>query len=231
MKNRLLICLSLLAIWSCSDNNADNSHVSEASATKDMAIAQPDTSEMSVHARFPFGCADLTKLTYPKYWEGDSKNDGQLKSPGGKGFDDITQCFAAIHRVKPIPSPDYERLEVMKIGDHFEGANNLDTVLLHSTDSCRYRLPDIGIYECYYSYARYGNLLLLDPNTKNGKLLPIYADDVGGESHTMLRYFFIDHNAITIYEGWCYDDGCSLDEKWKITIRQDGEIHINLIRK
>ena len=92
-------------------------------------------------------------------------------------------------------------------------------------------MPNIGIYECYYSYERYGNLLLLDPKTKNGKLLNIYADDIGGDSHTILRYFFIDKNVINIYEGSCYDDGCNLDEKFKIIINQDGEININQMQK
>jgi len=51
-----------------------------------------------------------------------------------------------------------------------------------STDSCRYRLTNMGIYECYYSNSRYGNLLLLDPKTNKGKLLNIYANDPPGEA-------------------------------------------------
>ena len=119
----------------------------------------------------------------------------------------------------------------MEINDIFKNTNNLDTVMQISIDNCRYRLPNIGIYECYYSYQRYGNLILLDPKTNEGKLLNIYANDLGGDSHTTLRYFYIDKNEIHIFEGICYDDGCSLDEKIKIIINQDGEININQMRK
>ncbi len=209
----------------------DNSNSVDTSATKDNLIALPDTSTIKINANFPFGCADLTKFKYPKHWEADLKNYGQLKKPSGKEFDDIGQCFAAINLVKTIKSPKFQSLELIKIGDNYKGAYNIDTLLLKSIDSCKYRLPNIGIYECYYSYERYGNLLLLDPKTKNGKLLNIYADDIGGDSHTILRYFFIDKNVINIYEGSCYDDGCNLDEKFKIIINQDEEINISQVEK
>ena len=119
----------------------------------------------------------------------------------------------------------------MEIGDIFKKANNVDTVMQISIDNCRYRLPNIGIYECYYSFQRYGNLILLDPKTKEGKLLNIYADDLGGDSHTKLRSFYIDKNEIRIFEGTCYDDGCNLDEKFKIIINSDGRININSFKK
>ncbi len=231
MKNLLLIFIYCFTIWSCSNRSVDNSNSVDTSATKDNLIALPDTSTIKINANFPFGCVDLTKFKYPKRWEGDLKNYGQLKKPSGKEFDDIGQCFAAINLVKTIKSPKFQSLEVIKIGDNYKGAFNIDTLLQKSIDSCKYRLPNIGIYECYYSYERYGNLLLLDPKTKNGKLLNIYADDIGGDSHTILRYFFIDKNVINIYEGSCYDDGCNLDEKYKIIINQNEEINISKVQK
>ena len=231
MKNLLLIFISCSTIWSCSNKTLDNSNSIDTSATKDNLIAQHDTSKIKINANFLFGCADLTIYKYPKHWEGDLENYGQLKKPSGKEFDDIGQCFAAINLAKTIKLPKFQSLEVLKIGDNYKGAYNIDTLLQKSIDSCKYRLPNIGIYECYYSYERYGNLLLLDPKTKNGKLLNIYADDIGGDSHTILRYFFIDKNVINIYEGSCYDDGCNLDEKFKIIINQDGEININQMQK
>jgi hypothetical protein len=73
--------------------------------------------------------------------------------------------------------------------------------------------------------------MLLDPKTNNGKLLNIYANDLGGDSHTILRYFFIDKNTINIYEAYYYDDGCSMDETFKIVVNSGGEIKINQIKK
>lgn len=227
MKNLLLLFLSCLTIWSCTNRTAAQSDSADTRATKNNLIAPPDTSKIRINANFPFGCADLTQFKYPKHWEGDLENYGQLKKTAGKEFDSIGQCFAAINSVKTIKSPKFRSLEVLKIGNNYKGAYNIDTLLQKSTDSCKYRLPDIGIYECYYSYERYGNLLLLDPKTKNGKLLNIYADDIAGDAHTIIRYFFIDKNVINIYEGSCYDDGCSLDAKFKIMIHQSGEVNIN----
>jgi len=231
MNKPLLIFLSCSTIWSCSNWTADNSNSVDTSATKGNLVSQSVTNKIKINANFPFGCADLTKFKYPKHWEGDLENYGQLKKPSGKEFYEIGQCFAAINLAKTIQSPKFQSLEVLKIGDSYTGAYNIDTLVQKSIDSCKYRLPNIAIYECYYSYERYGNLLLLDPKTKNGKVLNIYADDIAGDSHTILRYFLIDKNVITIYEGSCYDDGCNLEEKFKIIINQDGRVNINPMQK
>lgn len=238
MKHLLLLIFSL-TIWSCSNKTVDNSNSVDTSATKDSLIAQTDINKIQINANFPFGCTDLTKLKYPKYWEGDLVNYGQLKKPKGKEFDDIGQCFDAINLAKTITPPMLKALKLLKIGDNFKDAYYLDTILQKSIDSCRYRLPNIGIYECYYSYQQnrkpnsfglYGNLLLLDPKTKNGKLLNIYSQ-LSGDSHIKLRYFFIDKNIINIYEGSCYDDGISLNETFKIIVNPEGEISIDQIKK
>lgn len=231
MKNLLLILLSCLTIWSCSNRTADNSNSVDTSTTKDNLISQTDTSRIQINANFPFGCADLTKFKYPKHWEGDLENYGHRKKTNGQEFENIEKCFDAINLAKTIKSPRPQSMELLEIGDNFKTANNLDTLMQRSTDSCRYRLPNIGTYECYYSYAHYGNLMLLDPKTNKGKLLNIYANDLGGDSHTILRYFFIDKNGINIYEAYYYDDGCSLDETFKIVVNTDGEIIINQIKK
>ena len=231
MKNFLLIFLSCSTIWSCSNRTDDNSISTDSSTTKDNLISQTDTSRIQINANFPFGCADLTKFKYPKKWEGDLENYGHLKIPNGQEFEDIGKCFNNINSAKTIKSPKPQKVELLEIGDIFKYANNMDTSMQISIDSCRYRLPNIGIYECYYSYQRYGNLILLDPKTNEGKLLNIYADDLGGDSHTILRYFYIDKNEIRIYEATCYDDGCSLNEKYKIIINSDGRININTLKK
>lgn len=231
MRDLLLIFLSCLTIWSCSDRTAELLNSADTSATKGILIAPLDTGKIKINANFPFGCAELTKFKYPKHWEGDLEYYGQLKKPGGKEFDDIGQCFAAINLAKTIEPPQVQSLQVLKIGNNYKGAYNIDSLLQKSIDSCKYRLPNIGIYECYYSYDRYGNFLLLDPKTKKGKLLNIYNNDIGGDSHTILRYFFIDKNVINIYEGSCYDDGCNLDEKFKIIINKEGELSISQIQK
>jgi hypothetical protein len=231
MKNIFLIIIFCSTCWSCYNQTNDNPISTDNTKTNDNLVGQRDIEKTQINANFPFGCADLTRLKYPKHWEGDLENYGHLKKSNGQEFENIRQCFNAINLAKTIKLPRPQSLELLEMGDNFINANNLDTFMQKSIDSCRYRLPNIGMYECYYSYLRYGNLLLLDPLTNKGKLLNIYADDLGGDSHTILRYFFIDKNAINIYEAFYYDDGCSLDQTFKIIVNTDGEIKINQLKK
>lgn len=231
MRNLTITIIACLTTWSCSNQTADNSITADGSTLKDNLIEQANTTIIQINTNFPFGCAELTKFKYPKHWEGDPENYGHLKKPYGQEFDHIGQCFDAINFAKTIKSPKPQTLEILEIGDNFKQAHNLDTSMQRSIDSCRYRLPNIGIYECYYAYLHYGNLLLLDPVTKNGKLLNIYANDLGGDSHTILRYFFIDKNIIQIYEAYYYDEGCSMYEAYNIIVHTDGEIEINQLKK
>lgn len=230
MKNLLLILITSLTIWSCFNFTSNNTNLA-ATTSKDYLTEQNDTSIIQINGSFPFGCAELTKFKYPKRWEGDLENYGQLKKNNAQEFEKIGACFDAINMSKIIKSPHTQSIELIEIGDNFKNAFNLDTLMQISIDSCRYRLPNMGIYECYYSYSRYGNLLLLDPKTNEGKLLNIYANDLGGDSHTILRYFYIDKNTINIYEAYCYDDGCSIYETFKIVVKKDGEIKINQLNK
>jgi len=230
MKNILLVLVSS-TIWSCANRTSDHSILADASTTKDNLIEQTDSAKILTNANFPFGCADLKNFEYPKHWEGDLEHYGHLKKPNGQEFESIGKCFNVINSAKTILSPRPRKVELLEIGNVFRSADNLDTLMQKSIDSCRYRLPDIGIYECYYSYQHYGNLILFDPKTNEGKLLNIYADDLGGDSHTILRYFYMNKNELSIYEAACYDDGCILDEKYKIIIHSDGRININTIDK
>ncbi|MEX1189699.1 MAG: hypothetical protein WED33_10610 [Bacteroidia bacterium] len=231
MKNLLLLLISCSTIWSCSNQTPNNPISADTSATKDNLIGQTDTAKAQINANFPFGCADLKKFKYPKHWEGDLENYGHLKKPKGQEFESIGKCFNAINSGKTIKSPRPQKVELLEIGDIFKNANNLDALMRISFDSCRYRLPNIGIYECYYSYQGYGNLILLNLKTNEGKLLNIYGDDLLGDPHTKMRYFYIDKNEISIYEASYYDDGCSLDEKYKISINSDGVINISTLNK
>jgi hypothetical protein len=220
-----------MAIGSCTHQSSQHSNTTDTFENFSSLNLQSDTASIPLNINFPFGCTELTKLKYPEHWEGDLNHYGHLKKPGGQEFEDIKNCFMAINAAKTISAPSTKKLTLLKLGELFENANNLDTAMQLSIDSCRYRLPNLGNYECYYCYQRYGNLLLLEPKTMEGKVLNIYADDLGGDSHTNLRYFYIDKNGIRIFEAAWYDDGCFLDEKFKISIDSDGSIKINLVKK
>ena len=57
--------------------------------------------------------------------------------------------------------------------------------------------------------------------------MSICANDPDGESQTLLRYFFIENRIIHIYDAYCYDDGCSLDETFRVVVKPGGEVEVD----
>lgn len=233
MKNILLLLIYCSFNWYCSDKAAEDSDLIDRPATKDYAIVLPDTNEIKINADFPFGFADLPKYKYPQHWEGDMINYGQLKKPEGKEFEDCGLYFNKINSAKTIKAPKLGEIEPLNIADKNLSNFYFDSLASVSTDICKYRLHNMGPYECYYyvensktySYGVYGNLLLVEPETRNGKVLNLYFG-IGGDQHVGHRYFFIDQDSINLYEGSCFDDGCDLIETYTVSIHRDGKITI-----
>ncbi len=256
MKNLLFILITCATIWSCSNPTDHNSNSEDTTAINNQTILIDtskiktsdnsnladtlsainntiliDPTKTEINTAFPFGCIDLTKYKYPKHWKGHEEG---LEQPQGKEFEDIGVCFQKINSGKSIGSLKTNKLEVLQIGNRYKDYY-YDTLTARSTENCRYRLPDIGSYECFYfynesnaprgGYGVYGNLLLFDPTTQNGKLINIFYE-YGGDQNIKNRYFMAYKDSINIYEGSCYDDGCSLTQTYRINISQTGEIDI-----
>lgn len=233
MKEYLIILIAISTIFSCSNKNAENSGSKDNPVAKGSFEEPIRTDEIQINTKIPFGCPNLTT----KYWEADPENYGRLKQPEEKEFNEIGECFARINNVNTLQlKPEIVETKHIKIGRDFKNTIYYDTVAQQNIDSLKYRLPDIGNYQCYYffgksinMYGDYGNLLLLDPKLKKGKTLNIYYE-VGGDQHVNFRYFYLDGDTIRIYEGSCYDDGCSLTEKFTVEIKTDGQISINELK-
>ena len=231
MKNFIFTFAFSIIILSCTNKKTEN-HAAKISQQKVI-----DSSKIEFNTKFPFGCIQLKELKYPKTWESKDGTDGILKQPEGKEFEEIGKSFQSINLTKTISQPKVKELQVVKIGDDFKDSWSLNYLLQKSIENCKYHLPSIGIYECYYSfvedtekYGAYGNLLLVDSKTKISKVLTIYFEG-SGDSSTLYRYFLIDKNVINIYEGSCYDDGCNLDKKFEITINTKGEINVSEMKR
>lgn len=225
----LLMCFSCITYYSCSNQNTTNLDSRDTSVNADVFTSPIDTDEIKMTAPFPFGCSDLKKWKYPISWKSNVQNDGQFSKNSELQFQRIYSCFDSINGAKVIEKPNFDKIELLELGETFRTALNLDTLMQRSIDSCRYRLPNMGIYECYYSYSGYGNLFLLNPKTKEGKLLNIYANDLAFEGSTVVRFFYIEKNEISIYHTYCYDDGCKINESLKIVVAENGEIHVDQI--
>lgn len=185
------------------------------------------------HINLPFGCAGLNNLTYPMHWEADPENYGHLKQPADKTFDEVYTCFETLNNQPTLDTIlTIHNLQYVNIGSAINNITYIDTLAQRNIDSLKYRLPNVRNYQCYYyytesttQYGKYGNILLLDNTTHNGKVLNIY-NEIGGDQNVSYRYFYLTNESLIIYEGACYDDGCSLNKKWKILISEDGEINI-----
>ena len=153
-----------------------------------------------------------------------------LEQPKGKEFENLGKYFAQLHAAAPVSMVQVNQIDVIRIGEEAK-EQGFDASAIQSMEHCLYQLPKMGIYDYYYFYAQtktkplgnYGNLLLLDPVTKNGKLLNIYFE-YGGEQHVKYRYFLIEDQTIRLYEGACYDDGCGLKEAFHMRIQADGGV-------
>jgi len=233
MKKLLIIFTFLSTISSCSNKAVDNSSSKDTPVTKDILTEPIGTSEIQINTSVPFGCSNLTT----KHWEADPKRYGRLKQPEEKEFEAIGECYASINKANTQQlKPEIIETKHIKIGVDFKNTVYFDTIAQQNIDSLKYRLPDIGNYQCYYffeqsknMYGDYGTLLLLDPKLKTGKTLNIYYE-VGGDQHVNFRYFFIDSETIKIYEGSCYDDGCGLTENFTVNIKAEGKIIITELK-
>jgi hypothetical protein len=120
----------------------------------------------------------------------------------------------------------------------------------HYDTDFKYRLPNLGPYECYYQYhtdslasliktkddTRYqgfGNLVLIDTLTRNAKILNIYSSFEYGEEGGghYYRYFFIDKEYnIDIFSIEKAEDSQSIRKVQRIKARGDGTISFKNIK-
>lgn len=195
------------------------------------------TAEIDVNTEYPFGSIQLSSIKYPHHWDEDRDNYGRLKSPEGQELADISTHLSGLHNAPTITGPIVESIEFLNLNEQYKNDSYyFDTIAVKSMDSCLYRLPDFGKYECYYyrqhskknTYGVYGSLLLLDPTTRLGKLLTLYFE-YGGDQHVNLRYYLIANDTIRLYDGSAYDDGTSLKESYRISVQETGNFEIKEI--
>ena len=230
---RTYIYVIAILFASCSNSNTSTEIYSNQDSIRQIPIQEIDTGNISINATLPFGSLALTKIKYPHYWAEDYEHYERSKSPEAKELENISTELSKINIAAVIYPPKIDSIEYIDLNKSHSDYYYFDTIAVKTLDSCLYRLPNIGIYQCFYfrantikiSYGVYGNLLLLNPKTKIGKALTIYFE-YGGDQNVSLRYFCIDKDAIKIYEGSCYDDGTRMNQTFTITIDPSGAINI-----
>lgn len=179
----------------------------------------------------PFGCDILVNHKFPKWRKEDISNENTL--PHEKEFQAVSLCFNQMNSSGQLTAiPFIKKIEKIEFGNR-QGCNCIDSIY---PTQFRYQLPNMGPYMCYYLYdskgacgncMEYGRLLLYDFKSQKAKILNIFME-IGGDQNVSYRQFYIEKDkTIRIFEGACYDDGCSLLEKCQIEILDDGQVQIN----
>jgi hypothetical protein len=208
-----------------------------------IVLALTNDCKSQVVQGYPFGCSILITHKFPEHWEASDEANDTIKKPHEADFFHTSAWYERMAWIKPLPVPPIEKTEIIKIGE--STACSCTNVL--AADSCRYRLSNIGMYQCYYvsddvygnpafekscpdnSCLVYGNLVLYDPSTRTAKTILIYYEGGSGTgtNGTPYRYFYITkEKIIELYEGSCNDAGCDMQNKYSIRVLENGEIEI-----
>ena len=235
MSKLISIILFCFLFAACSNNTSPSmNQISDSTS-----VYKPDSvSKQAVS----FGDSILTTFIYPKKWDPDPKNYGRLLKSQENEFNSIAAFYANLMKGINITLPPIKRIEHVNIGEE-KYCTCTDSIPM---DSCRFKLS-IGKYQCYYitsyiysneSYLKkcnnnctsFGKLLVYDQLTQTAKALSIYYEG-NGEQNSSFRYFYISkEGTIQIYEGSCYDDGCSMKHSYSINLSETGEVKINQIK-
>jgi hypothetical protein len=245
-KNIFLLLLLCVALVSCNIKPKSGKHLEKSQVISKKPHAEIDSitnvkanNGSSSITPLPFGSKYLSNFKYEKRWITDS-ND-KVTDPTANDFLDYYQkagYVKASRFSKDIIS--VENIPLEDDVDLFKRKLKLDY---------RYRLPDIGPYQCYYTYnedilgtpkdieagwevyTAEGYLLLYNVKSKHLKVMNIYHDYVT-EAITYTRCFIIDKNKILqIFEAESYETEGSVKKIREIKIASNGEILIKSFKK
>jgi hypothetical protein len=203
---------------------------------------------------FPFGPAMLVNTKFPDYWVHDDSSRTYFKNVS----DSIVQYYHRLNtnntHVKDLALGGLLIEVVKSTGSSYEDDSVVfNRALITAVSNLKYRLPDIGPYQCYYAYnesaerpgfpsdkngkrnetyeetpsyyTSAGNLVFYNPLEKSVKVLNIY--------HTIQipfeireKWFYIDRNAIRIFRIYGDEEGTSMKEVYRIKINSKGDFNI-----
>ena len=242
-----LICFLnafVIIFWSCSGGSKkeridDNVNTSNTDQKNQLLITSQNgtPSNIPINADLPFGPSLLETYKFPTEWsrlESDPK--GQINN---KKLSEIQELFNGINLAKSINSPKIKELEFINLSDFKDS-------LLFSIDSIKYRLPNLGPYECFYSFMdvsrpheedkdyeersdqliETGNLILYDPKTQKAKVINIY-NSIAGIFWGSGRYFYLGKNEeIKLFYHKSDEDVSKLLQRFTIKVQNNGKIKI-----
>lgn len=245
-----LSLISLLVLYSCGSEKSNPESVTthtnliESLPPINNSLEQADSMNQVDFGRYPFGCPTLVRFAFSDEWNiidfSGTANMGH--SIYQKALLEINACLQDINHSASIEKPQINKSE--KFSYFNEG--DLTCNDAGSLDSALVSLLDMGPYNAYYAFGNfhgdkpaetiftpddcleYGNLVLVDPKTKNAKVLNLYS--VKEKDKTInLRLFYIDENKlIHIKEIFCDEKYCKILKRFTVNVENNGQIKVKL---
>lgn len=209
MKYLYLFFISVL-LWACTSD-----HPHQKVKTNYRKIPRETLPQQNVS--LPFGCNDLMPFTLSDYVTVYNQyNEDPIRDSIYRRFARLHDCYWEINRAATISHPLFSNVKHLKLEVPYQ-FKDLATFLI---DSVRYRLPNIGPYQCYYSYQvaaqpdtaevsmeeeeltsrSAGNLIFYNPADKSTTAITIYLE-IEAFERGISRFFFIgDDKEIIVYD-------------------------------
>jgi hypothetical protein len=179
----------------------------------------------------PFGCALLIEHEFPGAW---ASSIDDVILPHEKELLEIGQCTNKINSRLSSLAPMVGEMEYIRVGEY--DSLFIDQTLLLLIDSCKYRLPDFGMYECYYFYSDnrnpwidspyrldVGNLVLIHKPTRKSKVINVYTSLVYQHSALGRHFYISKESEISVFEYYVDDQIQKFTSVTKILISESGE--------
>jgi hypothetical protein len=215
-------------------------------AIYDTATSPRDTTVFQ-NNKFPFGCDLLVGYEFPDSLATVFLPEDTVVSELEKKFNQLMACTNNLNtRDGTIALPTIRSSVFIDLGGYER--RKFDDSLLNVKNNCKYHLPNIGPYECYYTYnyelpfqnklsaaytkdmswcAQAGNLILYDPLSKNAKILNVFIE-LMREHSVFERYFFVDaEKSIYIFDTIAQDGLIVIRNRIKIVVLSSGEIEVS----
>jgi len=216
-----------------------------------------DTKIISAISTLPFGCPSLITHKFPKQWDVPTIDGYTPKKPISrhqKELEKVRNFYDRLNAIKPISAPQIKHTKYLN-ADHDDSLFIKDIQKFKIRSVFKYRLPDIGDFQCYYQtfdipgvyssafstdsvrylateFLDYGNLVLYNPKTKQANVLNIYYSSTNQERFgTDYKFFFINtKKTVQIFTAEGNEESSGLEKHQEITILSNGGILIKTFK-
>ncbi|KAA9340254.1 hypothetical protein [Adhaeribacter soli] len=207
---------------------------------KDSSSFKNATGGKSINAGFPYGSKILVTYKFPSGWEFPHEKPN-VPNPNGDLLDKVRDYYQKVANSKVvITPPKISKLAYLQLpySWHLE----LYTSILNTHNNYKLRLPNIGPYECYYFsdnpfnnykykgeesvviFTGVGNLVFVDPKTREAKVLNVYLEREADYSW-ISRFFYIKPDGqILIYEFGGFEIDTMTLNYYTVNVSKTGEI-------